>query len=281
MLLGDNGQAAVGGKQRARVKPLAQRHGELGLQRADVSSKAHSADCIEPVGLRMVQYGDVTADIGFGLHRHPEIGRRIRNAVAEEAGRRDADDSEGPGLDEDRRADDRRVAGVLTLPRLVAEHRCGSGGGLVVAICKDAARIRARTQSQKIIPGDKFAAQRLCQRIAAAYAPMPLASLYRSQLLELRRGTLEMLVKIIREDGKIAIGSGVARETAIHAAIVGVANAVELSWIGHRQRAQQDSVNQREDGRVGADAEGQREDHSERESRRLAQLAQRVTNILQ
>ena len=53
--------------------------------------------------------------------------------------------------------------------------------------------------------------------------------------------------------------AAVLRKSALDAAFVGVADAIELRRIGDRQRAQQDAMNQREDGGVGADAEGQRD----------------------
>jgi Skp family chaperone for outer membrane proteins len=80
---------------------------------------------------------------------------------------------------------------------------------------------------------------------------------------------------------EVAGVAGVAGETAFDAAIVVVADAVELRGIGDRKRAQQDALDQREDGRVGADAERQRDDRGEREARRLAQLAQRVADVVE
>jgi hypothetical protein len=42
-------------------------------------------------------------------------------------------------------------------------------------------------------------------------------------------------IKVIREDGEIAVGCGAAGETAIHAAIVRVADAIEARGVGHRK----------------------------------------------
>ena len=49
MLLGDHGRAAMFGVHGARREPLAQRGGELGLQRRDACSGANSSQRIEPV----------------------------------------------------------------------------------------------------------------------------------------------------------------------------------------------------------------------------------------
>ncbi len=89
-----------------------------------------------------------------------------------------------------------------------------------------------------------------------------------------------MLKKVVGEDGEIAGVSGVAWKPALYAAIVGVADAVEPCGIGHRQRAQKDALHQREDGRVGADAQSQCNDRRDGESWRLAQLAQGMAQVL-
>ena len=65
-----------------------------------------------------------------------------------------------------------------------------------------------------------------------------------------------MEVEIVGKNGEVAI---VVLESAVDTAIVGIANAEESRGVGHRQRAQQDALHQREDGRIGADAEGQRQ----------------------
>ena len=104
--------------------------------------------------------------------------------------------------------------------------------------------------------------------------------LHRGQLLELRRCGFQVLIKVVREDGEVAGIACVARESAFDAAIVVVADAIELRRICNRQRAQQDALHQREDGGVGADTQGQRDDCGEREARRLAQLAQCVAEVL-
>src|SRR5579862_8954717 len=48
----------------------------------------------------------------------------------------------------------------------------------------------------------------------------------------------------------------------------------------HRQHAQKHLIEEREDGGIGADAQRQREHHGDRKSRRFAQPAQPVTNVL-
>ena len=57
MLLGNFGRATVVGVCRARGQPLPQRHGKLGLQCADVGSRTHPAQWIEPVRVCVMQDG--------------------------------------------------------------------------------------------------------------------------------------------------------------------------------------------------------------------------------
>src|SRR5271170_5474296 len=86
-----------------------------------------------------------------------------------------------------------------------------------------------------------------------------------------------MLVEVVGEEVEIAVFT---LNTAVDTTIVGVADAVEHGGIGHRKRAQQNAVHQRKDGRVGADAERQRDDRHDGEPGRLAQLAQGIAQVL-
>ena len=96
-------------------------------------------------------------------------------------------------------------------------------------------------------------------------------------MLELRRGVLQLLVKVVGEDVEIAV---LALKTAVDTTIVSVADTVKACGIGDRQRAQQDALHQGEDGGVSADAESERDDRCDGEPRRLAQLAQGVAHVL-
>ena len=53
----------------------------------------------------------------------------------------------------------------------------------------------------------------------------------------------------------------------------------ELLGILHRQHAQQDFVHEREDGRVRADAEGDRHDRDEGEERVAGEAAEGIANV--
>src|ERR1700722_4239770 len=125
--------------------------------------------------------------------------------------------------------------------------------------------------------GDEFTLQRLRQRISAAHAEPALPRLHRGELLKLRRGVFQVLIEFVGKYVEIAV---VADKPAIDTAIVSVADTVKLRRIGHRQRPQQNPLHERKDGRSRPDAESQSNDRRYGESRRLAQLAQRITQVL-
>src|SRR5665213_3268580 len=272
MLLWNHGRAAVGVKNWTRVKPLAQRSRELRLQRADIRSGPDPAQRVKPMGLGVMQDRAVLTDVWLRLDRYPELGRGVGNAITEETRRCNADYSERPRLNKNCGANDCWIGSVLALPRLVTDHNSGCGCRRVVTVLEDAARIGAKPERSEVVAGDEFAGERLGQRISAPHIPPPLACLHRSQLLELRRGALEVLIQIEGEDRKIPGGCSVFGKTTFDAALVVVADAIKLRWVGHRQRPHQDRMNQREDGGIGADAQRQRKHRGNREARRLAQL---------
>jgi hypothetical protein len=75
----------------------------------------------------MMNDGTVAAQIELRVEGQPESGRVVGDAIAEEAGRRNADHRERFGLDEDGGADNGRIACILALPRPVADDRGGRG----------------------------------------------------------------------------------------------------------------------------------------------------------
>jgi hypothetical protein len=86
-----------------------------------------------------------------------------------------------------------------------------------------------------------------------------------------------VVVQSVREHIEIAI----VEESSQDAAVGGVADAVELSRVGYRQRPQQDGMNQSEDGGIRANAQRQRKNDSDREAGALAQPPACVTKVLQ
>src|SRR6478609_7785379 len=113
--------------------------------------------------------------------------------------------------------------------------------------------------------------------VAAPHTPLPVSCLNCRKLLKFGSSVFHLEKEIIREDVKIAV---LADEAAIDAAVVRIAYTVQLLRIIYRQRAQQNSLNQRENSSIGPDAKRQSDNGRQRETWRLAQLSQRVTNVL-
>ena len=80
------------------------------------------ADHAQPRGDRLPQNRCVAVDQRFLLQRNPEIGRIAAQRFAEEARRRDAGYGNGVSFDEQRGADERRIAAVGALPDVIAQH---------------------------------------------------------------------------------------------------------------------------------------------------------------
>src|SRR5271170_6371178 len=86
-----------------------------------------------------------------------------------------------------------------------------------------------------------------------------------------------MKIKVVREEVEVAV---IVLECVVVAAIVLVSDAIEARWIGHREGAQQNALNQSKDRGVRADAEGQGEYCREGEAGRVAQLSQGIADVL-
>ena len=87
-----------------------------------------------------------------------------------------------------------------------------------------------------------------------------------------------MKIQVVGEDGEVSI---CILETAVNTTIVRVANSIKLPGIVDGERPQQDALHQRKDGGVGSDTQSERNDDSESEAGRLAQLPQRVFYVCQ
>src|SRR6185369_7343262 len=76
---------------------------------------------------------------------------------------------------------------------------------------------------------------------------------------------------------------GEKRPTILHAtvdtAVLVIADAIQFTGLGHRQRLQQHGMNEREYRRGRADSECQRQDSRHCETRSMGELSQRVSDI--
>ena len=122
---------------RVVLHPLAQDPGEPRAHAVGRRARAQPADHAQPRRDRLPQERRVAVDQRLLLQRNPQIGRIAAQRLAEESRRRDADDGERMSLDDERRADDRRIAAVGALPGVMAQHdRPGGAAGMSSAAVK-------------------------------------------------------------------------------------------------------------------------------------------------
>ena len=85
-------------------------------------ARAQPADHAQPRRDRLTEDRGIAVDQRFLLERNPQIRRIAAQRLAEESRRRHAGDRERVALDDERGADDRRVAAVGALPDMMAHH---------------------------------------------------------------------------------------------------------------------------------------------------------------
>jgi hypothetical protein len=209
------------------------------------------------------------------LDGQPEIRRVAAKRLAKEPRGRDADDRERMILYDERRADDPCVAAVLFLPGAVAQDRHRCRRRRVVGRREDAAGERVDAERLEVVARHELGTQGLGRRrsAAAAHAHALAAGLERDHLVELGRLGLQAL------EQRVGVHAPAILRSALDAAVVPVANAVQQRGIGHRQRPQHHGVDQREDRRRAADAERERRHGCDGEHRRLPELAQHVPKV--
>ena len=94
------------------LHPLVEDAGQARTHAVGRRARAQPADHAQPRGDRLPQDRRVAVDQRLLLQRNPEIGRIAAQRFAEESRRRDADDGERVPFDDERGADDRRIAAV-------------------------------------------------------------------------------------------------------------------------------------------------------------------------
>ena len=100
----------------------------------------------------------------------PERGRRGAEALAVEAGRRNAYNGDRPAVDGEAGADDGRIASQFLLPGLEADDGDGRRALHFVGGLQQPSRVGAKAEGGKGISGDEFAIPGLCGLIAAGAA---------------------------------------------------------------------------------------------------------------
>ncbi len=173
------------------------------------------------------------------------------------------------------RSDDRRVAGVLGLPRAMAQHHHRCCSAAVVVGGEQPAGKRPDAEGHEVVAAHELAAQRLRNAFhaLAPHAVAVAAGLEGGELGELRGRVFQPLEKRIRKHAPLVLRS------PLDAAVVCRSDPVKRSRIDHRQRSQHDRVDEREDGRRAANADGQGQEHGGREHRSGPELPERVANV--
>ncbi len=146
---------------------------------------------------------------------------------------------------------------------------------------KEAARCRREPEHAEVVAGDERPHHGFRNGLRSGATdgngPPGVAGLHCGQLFELRQVLLEHVVGVCGEERVIAV----VVPSAIDAAVILVPDSDKGVGVHDRQVMQQDGVDQGEDGRVGADAQRQRQQSGDRVARSLAQLAECITQILQ
>src|SRR6185295_15811256 len=233
-----------------------------------------AADDAQPGGDRLAQQRVGAGDHRFVLNRDPEVGRIVAERIAEEARRRDAGDRERMAFDDERLADERLIAAVGRLPRVMAEHDDGRRRRRVIGGGEDASAEGADAEGGEVVAGDVFTAERARGEVhaGAADADAGAAGLEGGQLFELGRFGFEAFEEREREQTPAILRS------ALDAAVVAVADAVEAFGVGDRERTQHDRGDQREDRGRAADAERERQDGRGRKDGGKTELTDRVAD---
>ena len=217
---------------------------------------------------------------GHGFDGQVELGRGGREAIAIEAFGGNASDGNGLGVDKESAADNRAIASVGTLPSFVAHDRHNGSAFAIVLIGKEAADVRAQTESAKVIAGDEFAHDGACVFLGAIAAngdgTIAEACLDGREIFELGEILSEELIRGSGKEGIVAAIAGAGRDTAV----VGVAEADEGGGISDGEIFEKDGVDESEDGGVGANAEGEGEDGGGGEARSFGELTRGEAEVL-
>jgi hypothetical protein len=256
--------------------PLLQLSRKLRLDAGHRHPGFHPPDNVQPIKTGSIQNRILPVEERFGGQRQPEIGWIRAHPVSEKARRRDARDGVGRLIDRNGRADRRGIQAEVLLPCAIAHHRHRRGAGPVVRGRNRAPREHSDAERREVVARNKFACKwfRRTGRSAPPRAQLRIAALERGHLGELRRVIAELAVKVIGENYPVAL------QPPNYAAIVAVPQPVKRMGVFHRQRLEHHRVHQREDGRIGADAQRQRQYADYRKSRRVPQPPESITKVL-
>jgi hypothetical protein len=228
---------------------------ELGAERRERRARGEPRDDAEAEA-RAEVLGEV--EVGW----RPDL-RTLREA---EAARHHADHGDRPRVEVELLADELRVAAEPALPDLVAEDDDLWIAGLILLVVEPAAERGAHAEQRRQRAG----------RVGYLDADRPIATGERRRALSPgrdRRARLAAPLQILEASQRHAEvrQAQLAGDLAVH--------THQLLGLRVRQRPQDDGVDDAEDRRGGADAEGERDDEDRGQPRRLAHHAERVADV--
>ena len=203
--------------------------GLRGLERNSGTEPGEHAGGVAPALTRIERDGNPEVDLA-GAHVEIEIGRH------------DADHAAGMCAFLDGFSEDRGIASKASQEKRVADDDGGVGSGAIFFGCEDAAGDGARGQHGEDFRADGH--QGNAFRRAGERGVIP----------EDATGQLEDFVEVTIGVGGVILG-GAARQVEFYEL---VPHHHQAAGIGVGKRAQEDGVDDAEDGGVGSDAEGER-----------------------
>ena len=247
-----------------------------------------AAEDVHPPAAPVVHVVPVRRHLRLHHHRHADA-RHVADVDAVESGLRDADDRELRVVHRDRLADHVRIAAEAIAPVRVAEHRDRAVAALAIVVgADDAPDGRADAEHLEERARHELARHALGLALDADVHGEAPAGEEAGEDLRRRRRVRHRPARARQPRGRVdeAVPEVfVHRErqhVAARIAAVVVARAAEqheLLGLSHGDRAQQHFVDQREDGGVRADAQGDRQQRDRREKRGAAEAADGVSQI--
>ena len=178
----------------------------------------------------------------------------------------DPDDGERAAVHAHRAADDRRIAGEMPPPEIVAEHHDRRIAGRAPFRRRDHASDRGEDAEQReVVAGDRLDRDLL----GAAARIERCTQRHAAEEIDERVVVRAVVLQIAKREPVRQLDVVIERR-----------DRHELVRAAHRQRPEQKRVEDGEQARGRADAEGEREDRGEREGRRPPQRADGVGRIL-
>ena len=245
-------------------------HAHRGLRLAYRDARLQASEKVEPRVALVVQRIPRGRDGGLHHHRHPHLGRTAHDR-AFKIPRADPDNRERRTIDANRRAhhggdcpQNGSARNRTAAPP--PDDRCAP----VVVRPEHPAQVRRNAENLKIVPGHHSHADHLGAIVVRQTDALhPLARQAGKHGVPVAEGSVNGI-----GEGVFVIAAVRAEAPALHPQLH------QFLRIVHRQRSQQHLVHQRENRRIRADPERQRENRRQGESRLQAELAAAVLQVL-